>query len=117
MQGGQAAKLGVYEYDTAIGLNDDIVNVEVAGGVANPGDVETVVAIMEISGQEDVLETPELIERTHPQCLAIGPQPHTAVEGSFENTQAAVAVQPDKYQLAGLVGGAGQANPLVGQPS
>jgi hypothetical protein len=47
-QGGEAGEQGVDEHDLAGGsVTDEVVDVEVAGGVGDAGDVEAVVAVLE----------------------------------------------------------------------
>ena len=83
-------KLRVDEHHPAARLDGDVVDVEVAGGVADAGHVEAVVALVELAGREHVLEAPELVERAQPQRLAVGPQAHAAVEGALEDGEPAV---------------------------
>ena len=113
----QAAEARVDEDDPAAGLDGDVVDVEVAGGVADARDVEPIAALVELARPQDVLEAPELVERTHPQRLAVAPQAHAAVEGALEDRQRAVRAAAEEEQLADLVGREGQADVVVGQPA
>ena len=97
-------------------VDRDVVDVEVAGGVAHLRHVEPVVARLRLARAEHVLEAPELVERAHPQRLAVAGQAHAAVEGALEDRQPAVGLQADQEQLAGLVGGEGEARALLGEP-
>src|SRR5439155_1897137 len=94
------------------GLDRQVVNVEIAGGIAAARHVEAVAALVQLPRPEDVLETPQLVERTEPQGLTVAPQPHAAVEGAFEHGQPAIGMPAQEEQFAGLVGGEGQADPL-----
>ena len=97
-------------------VDGDVVDIEVAGRVGHLRHVEPVVSLVELAGLEQVLETPELVKRAQPDGLAIGPKAHRAVERALENGEPAFGVTPQQEELARLVGGERQADPLLGQP-
>jgi hypothetical protein len=93
------------------------VDVDVAGCIANAGDVEPVAALVGSARLKRVFELPELIEAAEPEGLvACGEQTHAAVEGSLEDGELAVGLGAEEKELAGLVGGEGQAYPLLAHP-
>src|SRR5262249_53751054 len=51
-----------------------------------------------------------------PHGLAVGPQSHAAREGALDDSELTVGVAADDEELAGLVGGEGKADLLLGQP-
>ena len=95
----------------------DVVDVEIAGGVRQLGHVEAIVALVRLAGRQRVVEAPELVEGAHQQPLGAGPEAHAALEGAIEDRQPAVRLEAEQEQLAGLVGGEGEAYPLLSQPS
>jgi hypothetical protein len=46
----------------------------------------------------------------------VGAQAHGAVEGALDHGEPSVGLEADQEQLAGLVGGEGEAQPLLGEP-
>ena len=114
--GGETAEQGIDENHPAVGVDGDVVDVEIAGGVADLGNVEPVVALVCLSRCQRVLEPPELIQRGHPQTVTVRAQPHAAAEGALEDRESSVGLQPDQEQLAHLIGGERQAQPLLRQP-
>jgi hypothetical protein len=92
------------------------MDVEVAGGPGQLGHVDAVVALMRLARRQRIVEAPELVERAHQEPLRARPQAHAALEGAIEDRQLAVRPQAEQEQLAGLVGGEGEAEPLLGQP-
>jgi len=85
----QAAERGGHEYHPAVAVHGDVVNVEVARGVADLRDVQPVASLVDFAGPQRVLEAPQLVQGIHPQSLAVGPQPHAAAEGALEDRQLA----------------------------
>jgi len=114
--GRQAAELGVDEHHPSARLDGHVVDVEVARRVADAGDVQAVVAVVGGPGSQDVFEAPELVERGHPQSLAVAPQPHTSLERLLEHGEPAVGGDADQDELAALVRGDGQTDTLLGEP-
>src|SRR5262249_21208718 len=115
-QRGQAAEQRTDEDDPAVCFDGDVVDVEVAGGVADLGEVESIVAVVQEAGPQCVLEAPELIQAAHPERLPVAPQAHAAVEGALEDGEPAVGLHADQEEFAGLVSGEGQADALLGEP-
>src|SRR5262249_10238498 len=62
-QRGQAAELGVHEYQPATGFHGHVVDIEIPRRVANPGNIEPITTLVQLAGAQDVLEAPELIQR------------------------------------------------------
>ena len=112
----QAGEQRRCEQRAAMAANGNVVNVEIARGVADLRNIECVVALVHLAVGDGVLEPPELEERGHPQRLAIAGQSHAAVEVALMDRLSAVRLQADQEQLAALLGGEGQAQPLVRQP-
>jgi len=53
----------------------------------------------------------------HPKLAArAGAEPHAAQEGALEDREPAVGPEPDQKELAGLVGGEGEAGASPGEP-
>jgi hypothetical protein len=69
-----------------------------------------------LAGLEQVLEAPELEGGAEPQRLAIAPQAHRAVEAAGVDREAAIELEADEEERAGLVGGEGQRCALAGEP-
>ncbi len=113
---GDAAEQGVDEQRPAVAVDGDVVDVEIAGGVGDPGHVEAIGAVVDPPRRQRVLEPPQLVERAHPQRIPGRAQPHAARERAFEDRQPPVRLQPDQEQLAGLIGGERQAQPAFRQP-
>jgi hypothetical protein len=93
-----------------------VVDIEIAGGVGQLRHIEPIVSLVEFARPEQVLETPELVERAQPEGLAIGPKAHGAVERALENVESAFGVTPQEEEFARLVGGERQADLLLNQP-
>ncbi len=68
-----AAELGGDEHGSAVVVDGDVVDVQVAGGVRYLGHIEPVVPLVKLAAPQKVLETPELIASAEPQGLAVGP--------------------------------------------
>lgn len=93
-----------------------VMDVDIAGSVADLGHEQPVMAAIGLAGGEHVLHPPDLVERTHPDRLAVRPEPHTAVEGAFEDRQPPVRVEADQKQLSRLIGRERQTDALFGEP-
>ena len=65
---GEAAEQRVDEQQPPVGVDRQIVDVEVAGDVALPRHVEPVMALVELARGERVLEPPDLVERADMQA-------------------------------------------------
>jgi len=107
---------GVDEHHPAVGADREVVDVEVAGGPGELRHVEPVVALVRLAGLERVVEAPELVEGREVELAAVRGQAHGAVEAALEQGQPSVRLQAEQEQLAGLVGGAGESDVLLGQP-
>ena len=105
----QAGEQRVDEDGVAGGVERDVVHVDVAGDVAHLRDVEAVEAVVRLPGLQHVLEAPELIERAHPQRLAISAEPHAPLERALEDGKAPVGLEAEEEELARLIGGERQA--------
>jgi hypothetical protein len=116
--GGEAGKEGIGEDQLAIGIDAHVVDVAVAGGVTELGDIEAVVAVGLFTGTEHVLEAPDLVKAAQPEAVAIaaGAEAHAAVEGALEHRQFAVGLEAQGEQLADLIGGESQGDVLLRQP-
>jgi hypothetical protein len=113
---GQAGDQGVDERHLPVGADREVVHVEVAGGPGELRHVEPVVALVRLAGRERVVEAPELPEGREVELAAVRGQAHGAVEAALEQGQPPVRLQAEQEQLAGLVGGAGERQALLGQP-
>ena len=114
---GEAAEQRVDEHDPALGVEGDVVDVEVARGARDLRHVEPVVALVRLAGLERVVEPPELEQRRQEQRLRARPEAHGAVEAALEDRQPAVRLQPDQEQLAALVGREREREVLLGEPA
>jgi hypothetical protein len=94
----------------------DIMDINVAGGVARDRHINGVMAILLLAGVEEVLEPPELIKRAHPKLLPLHADPHAPVKRPLKYRQAAIGFEPDHEQLPRLIGGERKAGFLPGQP-
>ena len=92
----QTIKTRINKHDPAIRIADEIVDIEVAGGVSDARDEQPVVAFVQFTGAEDVLESPELKLRTHPERLAVAEEPHAAVERPLEDGECPRSVPPEE---------------------
>src|SRR5207248_10883112 len=93
-----------------------VVNVQVARRVTDLGNVQSIVALVQLARAQDVLEAPELVLGTRPQGLTVAPQSHAAVEGPFDHSQPAVWVPAQDEEFTCLVRSEGKADLLFGQP-
>src|SRR6185369_14247923 len=59
-RGGEAAKEGIHEDRAMLGIERDIVNIDVAGGVGALRHVEAIEAVGDLSRWDGVLKSPEL---------------------------------------------------------
>src|SRR6201989_3030496 len=73
---GQEGEQRIDEERPAVAVDTEIVNVEIAGRVSELRHIKAIIAVMDLARLERILESPELIERRHPERLAIGPQTH-----------------------------------------
>ena len=113
---GQAAEQGIDEDRSAVAVYRDVVDVQIAGGVADLRDIETIVVVLGFALGEQVFETPDLVEAAHPESVGRGAEAHAAVEGAFEDGQFAAALEAQEEEFADLVGGEGERDFLLGQP-
>ena len=113
---GDASEACGDEHRAAGVVDGHVVDIEVAGGVGHLRHIEPIVSLVEFARPEQVLETPELVERAQPEGLAIGPKAHRAVERALENGEPAFGVTPQEEEFARLVGGERQADLLLSQP-
>ena len=91
-------------------VRGDVVDVDVAGGVAGHRHHHRVVAVLGRPRLEVILETPKLVERGHPECaLGADAHPHAAGKAALEDREPTVGLEADQEELAGLVGGEGEA--------
>jgi hypothetical protein len=111
-----AAEQGVDEHRPAASVNCDVVDIEVARGPAQLGHVDAVVALVRLSGRQRILEPPELVEAAHYEPIRARPEAHAPLERAVEDRQPAIGLQAEQEQLAGLVGGEGEAGFLLGEP-
>ncbi len=115
--GGQAGELGVHKNDPAGPVGAQFVDVEVAGDLGVAGQIEPVeVLVGALVPCENILHTPQLVESSNVEPVGLAVQAHGADEVLLVERDLAVGQQPHQEQLAGLVGGEGQAHAVVGQP-
>ena len=69
----EAIEAGVDEDRAAVGVDRNVVRVQVADGVPGPRHVEPVVPVVGIAVRQDVLESPQLVMSPQPHALAVGP--------------------------------------------
>jgi hypothetical protein len=112
----QTVQARVDEHNPAIGIADDIMDIKIARRVSDARDEQPVIAFVEFAGAEDVLEPPELKQRTHPERLPVPVQPHAAVERALENGERSRRVPAEKEQLARLIGRESEADVVPRQP-
>ncbi len=116
-EGGKAGEQGVDEHRPAIRAEGDVVGVHVAG---DPGLVRGVegVVLARLAALGDVVEAEDLIVGGQQQGAAVAgdAEAHAPCEGAFEHRQAPVGLQSQEEQLAGLVGGQGEAHSGARQP-
>jgi len=97
---------------------NNVVRVDVTG---DPGDVRrehrVVLAVGAALGN-DVVEAQELVLGRQHERAGVGTdaQPHAAREGALEHREAPARLEPDQEQLAGLVGGEGEARARAREP-
>jgi len=84
------------------------MDIKVTGRVTDPGHIEPIRAVVELARRQHVLEPPELGERTHPKCLAVAMQTHTAIEGAFKHRQPPIGLQAKQEKFTRLIGGKGE---------
>jgi hypothetical protein len=58
------------------------------------------VSLIKLTGAQQVFEPPELVKRTQPEGLAIGPKAHRAVERALENSEFSVGATSEEEELA-----------------
>ena len=112
----QAAEEGVDEQRLAVVIDTEIVNIQVAGCIGHARHVERVVALIALASFEAIFETPQLVERAHPQRSAFRHQAHAAIEGAFEYRQPTVGIQAQQKKLARLIGGESEGDVLLRHP-
>jgi hypothetical protein len=71
---------------------------------------------MGLPGLERVVEAPELEQGAEVERRRAGAEAHGAVEGALEDRQPSIGLQADQEQLAGLVGGEGEARSPLREP-
>src|SRR5688572_12265176 len=97
-QGGEAGKEGIDEDWPSRAVERYVVGIDVARRPATLWNVESVVGSgREFTGSQSILESPELEQARHPQCLAVGAdcQTHAAFECALENGEASVWLDSD----------------------
>lgn len=116
-QRGQAVETGHHEDGPSILAGGDVVDVDVAGCVPAHRHVEGVVALPCLPGLEEVLEAPELVERGQPErASGSRAEPHRARKRPLVDREPAIGPEADQEELAGLVGGEGEARLRAGEP-
>ena len=91
--------------------------VDVAGDVGLDRYVEPVVVAVKLPFVEVVFKAPELELGAEVEGLAVSPEPHGSAEVAGKDGEFAVALDPDKEELAGLVGGKRERCFLAGEPA
>jgi hypothetical protein len=114
--GGEAGEEGVDEDRAALTVDGDVVDVEVAGGVADRWDIKAVVAVVALARGEVILEAGELVVGGEPEGLGGGVQAHAAAEAALVDGELVILGEAQQEELAGLVGGEGEAEPLLREP-
>jgi hypothetical protein len=112
----QAAKEGVDEHQPPVCVDGEVVDVEVAGGVADLWYVEAVVAVLLFAGGKDVLEAPDLVEAAEVEAVGGAAQAHAAVEAALDDRQLAIGLEADQEEFADLVGGQRERELLLAEP-
>ena len=113
---GEAGEQRVDEHHAAVGHDRHVVDVEIARGPGELRHVEAIVTLMRLAGRQHVVEPPELVERREIELAAVRAEAHGPVEGALEDGEAAVGLEAEQEELAGLIGGEGQGQPLLGHP-
>ena len=113
----QTAEPRVDEDDSAARLDRNVVDIQIAGRVARSGNIDPVIAVVVLTRRECVLEPQELIQRAQPQCLAIAPQSHAAVECPLEHRHPTFGTQAKQDQLPRPIRGEAETQPLLSQPA
>ena len=110
-------KAGTYIADDS--ASSSIMDIDVAGGVPERGDIQAVVAVSRRPARRDiVLKPPQLIERGHPQRLGVvtGVQPHRPVERPLVDAESAIGLEAHHEELARLVGAEREADAMIRHP-
>ena len=108
----------VDEHRPAVGREGHIVGVDIAGDPRRVRREDRVVGAGRLSRRHDVVEALNLVVRREREGAAARrhAKPHAAREAALEHRQPPVALQSDQEDLAGLVGGEGEARPHARQP-
>jgi hypothetical protein len=115
---GETGIAGVDEYHPARVVDADFVHVEVAGGLRiarHEGEIERLVG--DLAGPKHILEPPELKLGGEVKPPGLPGETHRPVEILLVERNRAVALNADQEQLAGLIGGEGEAGAVAQQPT
>ena len=113
---GQTIEQRVSEDHPAVRIDDNVVNVNVAGHPRFPRYVDGVVALERLAGFQRVAESPDLIERADVDLPSGRVHPHGALQRPFEHGQPPVGLDADEKDLPRLIGGEHQTGSLPPQP-
>ena len=106
----------VDEEHASLGVDADIVNVQIAGRVRRLRQVEAVVTFGLLVLAQDILELPKLVQRADEQTVVGAMNGARLVKAALENRQRAVLVEADEVELADLGRGKNQTGVRLIQP-
>jgi hypothetical protein len=115
-QHGEATEVGIDENEPLVLVENHVVHVQIPRGVGEAGHVEAVVAVVLLPRREAVFDLPDLVTAVHVEGVAVEAQPHGFVEETLVDGEAATLLAAEQEQAVALVGGEGNADPLLVQP-
>lgn len=92
---GQAAEQHIDKNQAPAGIDCQVVDIQVAGGV-RLGQIQVVEAVLLPAISEHVLEASHLVQAAEVQSVGHRTQPHAAVEAALKDRQLAVFLEADE---------------------
>lgn len=102
-QSGKATEKRVDKDDIPIGVDGQVVGVNIASRITGLRDKQAIVSLSGFPGLQHVLQPPDLELRTHPQRLTVRPKAETAIKRPFKDRKSAIRLQAEQKQFAALI--------------
>jgi hypothetical protein len=119
IDGGEAGIFGVDEDQPVVGIDRELMGVNVARRIGHARNIEALVVqrllVGELPWSQHILQAPNLGDGGEMDVLRRCREPHGAHEVPLEHREPAVMQGPDQHELAGLVRGEREAQAIGGE--
>jgi len=83
----ETAEQCIDEDDATAGFNGNVMDIQIARRLAQLRNIHSVIAGCNLSQRQNILKSPQLIQRRHPQRLPVSLQAEASIERAFKNRQ------------------------------